>query len=545
MTQTSLSGSTFFGIDLSVLADKFWNFRRRVSKRVLLLEFGSASLTMAQARHGVEEVEFTHVRRFELPPGAADRGVPTDPAMMAKYINQLCKEEKIFSRRVAVVIPAKASFSTIIYLPKGLTQEEARAYARDPESGLQIPIPLHQTDFDLAPCSSSTIELSGAAVEPYFLSSVPRKLIDCMLQTLRQADLELISIDLAFSSLLRLIAADIAALADEEFLLMLEFVRESTHLVLICKSGPVALYRLPAIREFPDSLADDLQDQAYPNDSVPLHQQIYADNNYMPISEMDLRVLINKIKDIQKEFAAQIPMIRWKGVIIAGAYSAHQALPMLLAELLGLRVQVVDPIIAMGVAKVSFSDLLLHQSLGRIIGLGLGLLPPQALVSNPLMALIDDDVKKSDKYDLDGKQEIVSHPAHATVSASVQSTGADKDNPANINLIGAWTAPSSLLTPSIGSTVKDEKYVQRKEEMERKEEGESDEWKGLRLESDLLNVVEESVEEKRSASGEEKEVGVKAREVEWDESLDTEESGEWSSIHNERSVERKEEMEGV
>ena len=389
MTQTPLVGSTFFGMDLSVLADRFWMFRRRVSKRVLLLEFGSASLTLAQARYGMDEVEFTNVRRVELPPGATERGVPTEPAKMASLIQQICKEEKIYARRTAVVLPAKSAFNTIIQLPHGLTLEAARAYAGNPSSGLQIPIPLQQTDFDLAPCSDHRISANPQALQPYFLTSVPQKLIDQLLETLQKADLEVLSVDLAFCCQLRLMAADAASLKPGQFLLMLEFVRECSHLVVIASSGPVALFRLPAIREFPTPIFEPLKAEAAIQEALSAEAIALADDDYMPISDLDLRVLVHEVQLATEQFSALIPGACWKGLAITGVNSAHPGLSELLADALGLEVHVMRPLGATGVGTVTFSSLLVHQSLGRLLGLGLGLLPHDSLVACSLSPLGD------------------------------------------------------------------------------------------------------------------------------------------------------------
>ena len=83
MTNSLLKNNKVFGIDMSSLVEQFWSFRRRVSKRVLLLEFGSSSLTYAECRVGLSEIQLEHLGRVELPDSAVDRGAPTDPAQMA------------------------------------------------------------------------------------------------------------------------------------------------------------------------------------------------------------------------------------------------------------------------------------------------------------------------------------------------------------------------------------------------------------------------------------------------------------------------------
>ena len=71
MTRTpAVASTTVFGVDFSKLLDQLWGFRRRISKRFLLLEFGPTSLTLAEGKQGDQEVQFDHFRRIELPPEA-------------------------------------------------------------------------------------------------------------------------------------------------------------------------------------------------------------------------------------------------------------------------------------------------------------------------------------------------------------------------------------------------------------------------------------------------------------------------------------------
>ena len=495
MTQTSLVGSTFFGMDLSVLADRFWMFRRRVSKRVLLLEFGSASLTVAQARYGVDEVEFTHVRRGELPPGATERGVPTEPARMASLIQQICKEEKIYARRTAVVLPAKAAFHPIIQLPLGLTLDEARAYARNPSSGLQIPIPLQQTDFDLVPCSGQVNEATVEARQPYFLSSVPQKLVDQLLDTLQRADLEVLSIDLAFCCQLRLMAADAAALAPGEFLLLLECVRECSHLVVVANSGPVALFRLSAIREFPIPAFDSLKTEAAVQEALSAEAITLADDGYMPLSDLDLRVLVPEIQQIKEQFSAQIPVRCWKGVALTGVNSAHPGLADLLAEALALEVHVLRPLGTTGVGAVSFSSLLVHQSLGRLLGLGLGLLPHDALVACSLSPSADHHAFQA----LDPEPSPEPSPGSGAEGGVLDVSDPVRDLVSDAQHL-LCDSPTQEEWPSIKSVEADALVSAAEEESVEKGE-EDEEWPSLKLtlgvgeEVEAEAVVEERLEE--------------------------------------------------
>ena len=69
---------------------------------------------------------------------------------------------------------------------------------------------------------------------------------------------------------------------------------------------------------------------------------------------------------------------------LAGINSAHPLLPNLLQESLGLPVQLHRPLLSLGVSGFSLDDVLVQAGLGRLVGLGLGLLSREQLLSCPV-----------------------------------------------------------------------------------------------------------------------------------------------------------------
>ena len=142
MTATPLVGSTFFGLDISQLVARVLSIRRKISKRVLLLEFRSDALLLAEASLTPQGVRLSHISSFTLPPDALDRGVPAEPLKMAGLIQEFCTEKKIPAHRVAVVLSPELAFQRLLELPASLTKDQAREYVLNPANGLQIPFPL-------------------------------------------------------------------------------------------------------------------------------------------------------------------------------------------------------------------------------------------------------------------------------------------------------------------------------------------------------------------------------------------------------------------
>ena len=484
MTKTPLVGQQFFGLDLSLIADRFWGLRRQISKRFLLLEFGASSLAFAQASFTEAEVSFTHIRRLELPENAVERGVPSEPSTMALMIKDLCREEKIYAHRAAVVLPPEAAFTKLIEIPAGLTAQQARDYANDPSSGLQIPIPLQQTDFDLVPTILPARTVNGQTVKPYLLTSVPQKLVDQLIETLRQAGLELHSVEIAFASHLRLIAAEVAALGHDELILLLELLPDCTHLSVASASGPLAIDRLTAVREFPQPNVSDQQADASVADALSAKSITLADPAYMAISELDLRVLVKEIKRSLHLFLNSAPHFKIKGVALTGINSAHPTIDELLSDDLDLPVHIIRPLGASGVGNVSLSQLLIHQSLGRLLGLGLGLLPHEALVSCSLSDLADHHTFSS---------QLLPEAAADPLEESVLLSSAARDEVFELEAVAISVVEEAAEMGDDGEA--EEEWPSLKlsfSEDEREEEAEKSTDEGLELEAVAISVVEEA-----------------------------------------------------
>ena len=383
MTKTPAApANTLFGVDIGVIIDKLWLFRRQVSKSFLLVEFARNTITLVEANYSEHDIKYTHLRRVQIPENAVERGVPSEPALMAELIKNLCKEEKIYAKRTAVVLPPEAAFCKLIDIPAELTIEEARAYANSSNSGIQIAIPLKQTDFDIIP-TGFAIKTSndGKKLRTYYLTSVPRKLIDQLLTTMQLADLELHLIELGFFCQLRLMAADTAGLKPNQYLILLELLPNATHLTITGAFGPVAIERIAAIREFPQvELSSDGENAAIA-EALSGEALALGNENYMPISELDLRVIIREVSNSIINFKQINANAEILGIALSGINSAHPLIDDLLSAGIKLPVRILRPIGASCVQSVSFKQLIVHQSIGRIIGLGLGLLPHESLIS--------------------------------------------------------------------------------------------------------------------------------------------------------------------
>ena len=117
MVQTPLTQNRFFGLDVSNISKVFYDFRRQISKRNLIIEFKKDSLIYSEAKYSNNGVQISKLNSIDLPDGSVDRGSPIDPELMANLIKDIIKEERIWAHRVAIVLPPEASLCKTINLP--------------------------------------------------------------------------------------------------------------------------------------------------------------------------------------------------------------------------------------------------------------------------------------------------------------------------------------------------------------------------------------------------------------------------------------------
>ena len=373
-------GSTFFGLDISQLTARLLLIRRKISKRVLLLEFRSDSLLLAEATLTQVGVQLSHTSSFPLPPEALDRGVPAEPLKMAGLIQDFCAEKKIPAHRAAVVLPPELAFQRLLDLPASLTKDEAREYVLNPANGLQIPFPLTQTDFDLFPVLMPVEQQSGDKCV-YMLTAIPEVLIDPIVEMLQAADLELQLLELGSHSQLRNHAAELMTLAPQQVDLMLELLPDCSNLMLVSCSGLLGSERLAAIRNLPEPALPDDQRAVALSSGISVEDLVFKDESYLPLSDLDLRVLVSDLRASLERFHLNCHGAEIRRLVLTGVNSSHPLLADLLAETLGLQVVLSRLIAVTGLAGLAMDDLLVQSGLGRLTGLALGLLPNDQLLA--------------------------------------------------------------------------------------------------------------------------------------------------------------------
>ena len=400
MVQTPPPSETFFGLDISNSKKSFMKLRRKISKRYLLIEFGTNSLTFGEAKVIKDQVYYNKVNRISIEQSAIERGTPTDCSAMASFISEIIEEEQIWAHRVAITLPPEASLSRIIYLPNDLNHQEAIEYIGNPaKSGFQFPISLEQTDFDLLPINYIP-ENREENTKAYFLNSVPKKLIDNIITTMEKANLELHVLDVAYSSLERLAYDSINKLKDNQVIFILELTLECSHIYIYSNCVPIYVNTITAIRNFeiPNNYEGDLS----------IEEAVVNSDEYLAISKLDLKVLFNEIRIEINKFKNDYEF-EIEEILLSGINSCHTDIQTLIQNKFKINTSILRSLTSNDIGGLNHSNQICQQELNRLTGLGLSMVSIESLTkkeinSNPFETKLDNS-KKPNKASLIEKPE--------------------------------------------------------------------------------------------------------------------------------------------
>ena len=386
MTQAPNTTNTLFGMELGVditpITQKLLQFRQKISKRNFLLEFGSSFLNYAEAKYIERNVIFTKIERTELDVNAIEKGAPTDPQKMSEFLKQIISENNIYAKRTAVVIPPEAAFNKTVYLPEDILPENAKNYILDTKSGFQFPIPLKNTDFDLTPLNifrKNNSKIQNA----FFLTSVPKKITDNIIKSLALADLELTRLEVAYTSQIRLIHKEINTLKFDEYVILLELRNECTYVSIFGGLGIVDVYRIAAIRDSPFSNTKSKTTER---------------ENYLPISYLDLRILLNELSAKISSIRSRLKKNIIKRIYLNGINSCHKGIEKIIQEKLQLQTSLIDPYSIETIRDINNNSSFHIQSMNRLIGLGILSLEMTYDRNESFSTKIEEKITKQSKY---------------------------------------------------------------------------------------------------------------------------------------------------
>ena len=292
MTVTITNKKKLSEYTFSDLKDFFNGVLKKISSRIILLEIGNDYFNIGLAKSISGRLLIKKVYKQKLPENAIDKSLPTEPLKLGQVIQSVLKELKINAQKVAICVPADACYTRIIEIPENVSEKDSIDFLENPDSGIQIPISLANSDFDISLTSLPKKLVNSLTFDRYFLTSIPQKSINVLFETIKSANLELCSIQMSHNCTSSLLKNEIENLDNDCLLISIELLDEFSQMIIFDNSGPIHIKRLASIRSYPS-----IEEMKKFNVQETNPKNSKKAKGYLPLSQLDLKVLIREINN--------------------------------------------------------------------------------------------------------------------------------------------------------------------------------------------------------------------------------------------------------
>ncbi len=383
------------------IKELFLEVFKKISSKVILLEIGNDFLNIAIAKSQKNRLFIKKVFRQDLPAEALEKSIPTDPKSFGEFFKEIINANKINTNRVAVCLPSDACYTRLIEIPEEVNQEDSIIHLENPDSGIQIPISLENSDFEIKLSNLPKTEIKNKSFNKYFLTSLPKKNVDLIIESIANANLEIFSIQMSHNCIANLLKKELSELNENELIISIDLLDEFSQFVIFDRSGPLLIKRLASIRNYPSiNEIKEINKKKYKKNDKS--NQKDKTNNYHALSKLDLKILLREINTSFNDFLNKNNLNKKGKIFLSGRNSQHKNLVEILGENLKMDVSLISPIDNYNLKEFSYNPDEINQfSMSRIIGLGLSLLKDNEIQeessNNGFIAKTFSSGKNSDK----------------------------------------------------------------------------------------------------------------------------------------------------
>ncbi|PIQ24689.1 hypothetical protein COW36_23215 [bacterium (Candidatus Blackallbacteria) CG17_big_fil_post_rev_8_21_14_2_50_48_46] len=297
--------------------------------------------------------ELVNLAITNTPENAVRDGEVIDPSRVADAIQQIWQENGIKSRRVITAVSGQAAIiRPRIKFPVIPIKELKEVVMHDAERYIPFPIQDVYIDFQV----TGTVEEDGASKYDVLLVTAQKQLIDTYMETFRQAEMQLVSVDVASFSVMRAIEEKDQE-ENPEMLSVLVLIRGETTDLNVTRAGVPLFFRsIPLgsstfIEVIASNMGVDLEEAVKLFDKVAIDiagDEIYED----PMIEQASQEVRPLLKDLSNEIQKSIEYFhqsqqenaRIQQMVLSDRGAKMKNLDLYLSHALGIDVEICNPI---------------------------------------------------------------------------------------------------------------------------------------------------------------------------------------------------------
>ena len=356
------------------IKELFFGVLRKISSKIILIEIGNDFLNIGLAKFHNKGLFIKKVFSQKIPKEALDKSIPTDPLSFGSFLKQIIDEKKINTNKIALSLPSDTCYTRLIEIPEEVSEDESIGFVENPNSVMQIPISLENSDFEIHLTNLPKQKIKNKFFNKYFLTSMPKKNIDVILDSIKKANLEICSIQMSHMCIANLLKSEIDKLKENELIISVDLLDEFTQFLIFDSSGPLFIKRLASIKNYPS--IDEMKKMNKGNIEINNKSKNQGKTEtYHPLSKLDLKILIREISRSYRDFLDENKINKKAKIFLSGRNSQHKNLVEILGESLKMDTSVISPINNFCIKEFSYNPDEINQfSMSRLVGLGLTLI---------------------------------------------------------------------------------------------------------------------------------------------------------------------------
>jgi type IV pilus assembly protein PilM len=347
------------------------------------IEIAADKINVAQLVKKGNQYKIDKYISKEIPEGIFQEGKITDSPSLAELIEDMLKEAKIKSKKVASAVPMREAIIRIIPVPAELSPDETKDLILNHEAALYLPYPREEVDLDFQTLGNF-LDDDGIEKIRVLLVATRREVTDIYRSTFKQAGLQLDVLEINSFALIRTIREQLRQFVAQEAAVLVDIEFDNTEIAIIVEGVPQFSRTVPiGIYQLHTALAQAmnlpvtrdillLQDITIPN--TPLDTQGTGATHINPGMASLLRVLGELTEELRRSisfYTNQANEVEIAQILLAGPGSAIGQIDEFFTNKLSLPTTSIDPITALSIQMDQDVNSIEKAGLGTVLGLGL------------------------------------------------------------------------------------------------------------------------------------------------------------------------------
>ena len=201
------------------------------------LEITPERINVAQIAKQGQNYKLVKYCSSDIPEGIFEEGKIVDSPALAELIQEVLKENKINSKRVATGVPMRESIIRIIPIPSELDERELRDLVLNHEASLYLPYPREEVDLDYQKLGYFQDE-DGIEKVQVLLVATRREITDAYMETFQQAGLQVDVLEINSFALIRTIREHLRQFSSNEAAVIVDIEFDNTEIAIVVDGVP-------------------------------------------------------------------------------------------------------------------------------------------------------------------------------------------------------------------------------------------------------------------------------------------------------------------